>query len=77
MNPANLAEVEHTPPASHVAAPKQPSSQGSSSSLQDDLNRVHRVKAEPLRGRSASLDTSATALRDGSYDEDGGEQGTR
>lgn len=32
-----------------------------SSSLLDDLGRVHRVKAKPLRGRFASLDTAATA----------------
>jgi hypothetical protein len=31
------------------------------SSLHDDLNRVHRVKAKPLRGRFASLDTASTA----------------
>jgi hypothetical protein len=32
-----------------------------SSSLQDCLGRVRRVKAKPLRGRFASLDTAATA----------------
>ncbi len=31
------------------------------SSLRHDLGRVLRVKARPLRGRFASLDTSATA----------------
>src|SRR6266568_2494095 len=33
------------------------------SSLHDDLGRVHRVKAKPLRGRFASPDTTATAKR--------------
>jgi hypothetical protein len=32
-----------------------------SSSLHDCLDRVRRVKAKPLRGRFASLDTAATA----------------
>ena len=36
---------------------------GSSSSLHDDLSRVLRVKAKPLRGRFASHDTAATAKR--------------
>ena len=45
-----------------------------SSSLHDCLGRVRRVKAKPLRGRFASLDTTATA-REGSYEEDGGDAG--
>jgi len=44
------------------------------SSLGHDLGRVLRVKAKPMRGRFASLDTSAMA-RAGSYEEDGGGTG--
>ena len=47
---------------------------GSSSSLHDDLGRVHRVKARPLRGRFASGDTAATAKEDGGRDKDGVDQ---
>jgi hypothetical protein len=36
---------------------------GSSSSLHDDLGRVHRVKVKQLRGRFASPDTAAMAKR--------------
>ncbi len=42
----------------------------------NDLGRGFRVKAKPLRGRFASLDTPATA-RAGSYEEDGEEQATK
>jgi hypothetical protein len=53
------------PPSPHDVRPPYRSSKlvPSSSSLHDDLNRVHRVKAKPLRGRFASLDTSAAPKR--------------
>ena len=53
-------------PTSHAGYP--------SSSLHDDLGRVRRVKAKPLRGRFASPDTAPTAKGDGSCDKDGEDQ---
>ena len=45
-----------------------------SSSLHNDLGRVRRVKAKPLRRRFASPDTASTAKRRDSYKENGQDQ---
>ena len=50
-------------PCSHLFRVTDLPSWGSSSSLHDDLSRVLRVKAKPLRGRFASHDTAGTAKR--------------
>jgi hypothetical protein len=51
---------------------------GAVPSAHDCPGRVRRVKAKPLRGRCASLDTSAHGLRDlAPVEATGGKQGTQ
>ena len=84
VNAGNLRSLPDSPvtgsPAYRQADPlRKPTFQagGAVTSLRDCLGHVRRVKAGPLRGRFASLDTAATARGDGSYRGNGEEQGTR